>query len=63
MNEKVQIKHEQCTACKQVTGIIVDFGKKKHLKNAPFQGKKSTFLAKKAPISQTKSPFGAEKST
>ena len=39
----------------------MDFGKKKHLKKAPFQGKKSTFLAKKAPISQTKSTFGAEK--
>ena len=42
-------------------GIIVDFGKKKkHLKKAPFQGKKSTFLAKIAPISQTKNTFGAE---
>ena len=28
--------------------------KKKYLKKAPFQGKKSTFLAKKAPISLKK---------
>ena len=35
---------------------------KKHFKKAPFQGNKSTFLAKKkAPISQTKSTFGAGK--
>ena len=39
----------------------MDFGQKKHFKKAPFQGKKSTFLAKKVPISQTKSTFGAEK--
>ena len=44
------------------SGIVVDFDqKKKHLKKAPFQGKKRTFLAKKAPISQTKSTFGAGK--
>ena len=41
----------------------VDFGKKKHFKKTPFQGKKSTFLAKKAPILHTKSTFGAEKHT
>ena len=43
------------------SGIVVDFGKKKHLKKTPFQGKKSTFLANKAHILQTKSNFGAEK--
>ena len=36
--------------------------RKKHIKKVPFQGKKNTFLAKKAPISQ-KSTFTAEKST
>ena len=39
----------------------MDFGKKKSLTKAPFQGKKSTFLAKKAPISQTKSFLGQKK--
>ena len=33
-----------------IAGIVVDFGKKSTLKKAPFQRKKSTFLAKKAPI-------------
>ena len=35
-----------------IAGIVVNFGKKKHFKKVPFQGKKSTFLAKKAPLSQ-----------
>ena len=48
---------QRCSVRVDITGIAVDFGKKK----APFQGKKSTFLAIKAPISQTKSTFGAEK--
>ena len=39
----------------QFAGIVVDFGKKKkHLKKAPFQGKLSTFLAKKALFEQKK---------
>ena len=47
----------------KTAGIIVDFGKKKkkHLKKSTLPRKKNTFLAKKAPISQTKSTFGAEK--
>ena len=58
---QVPILHPFMVARLAFSGIVVDFGKNKHLKKAPFQGKKSTFLAKIAAISQTKSTFGAEK--
>ena len=45
-------------SCRDHSGL---WQKKKHLKKSTLPGKKSTFLAKKAPILQTKSTFGAEK--
>ena len=47
--------------CMLYTGIVVDFGKKKHLKKAPFQGKKTHIFSKRSTHFTNKKQFWSRK--